>query len=155
MGTHSSILTWRIPWNPRGAWRATVHGGHNRVGHNLVTKQQKQSGQLCRVACSPLNPSTQDTDPNQPEGPRCPWEPTHEIWLSPSREKDFPGGSDGKASVHNAGDLGSIPGSGRFPGEGRSACGTSLPGGPEAAGLSGVKEREPLLQGNKQQPSGT
>ena len=31
---------------------------------------------------------------------------------------DFPGGSDGKASVYNVGDLGSIPGSGRFPGEG-------------------------------------
>ena len=31
---------------------------------------------------------------------------------------DFPGGSVGKASVYNAGDLGSIPGSGRFPGEG-------------------------------------
>ena len=30
----------------------------------------------------------------------------------------FPGGSDGKASVYNAGDLGSIPGSGIFPGEG-------------------------------------
>ena len=30
----------------------------------------------------------------------------------------LPGGSDGKASVYNAGDLGSIPGSGRFPGEG-------------------------------------
>ena len=30
----------------------------------------------------------------------------------------FSGGSDGKASVYNAGDLGSIPGSGRFPGEG-------------------------------------
>ena len=30
----------------------------------------------------------------------------------------FPGGSDGKASVSNAGDLGSIPGSGRSPGEG-------------------------------------
>ena len=30
----------------------------------------------------------------------------------------FPGGSDSKASVYNAGDLGSIPGSGRFPGEG-------------------------------------
>ena len=28
------------------------------------------------------------------------------------------GGSDGKASVYNEGDLGSIPGSGRFPGEG-------------------------------------
>ena len=28
------------------------------------------------------------------------------------------GGSDGKASVYNAGDPGSIPGSGRSPGEG-------------------------------------
>ena len=32
--------------------------------------------------------------------------------------KGFPGGSDGKASACNAGDLGSIPGSGRSPGEG-------------------------------------
>ena len=32
--------------------------------------------------------------------------------------EDFPGGSDSKASVYNVGDLGSIPGSGRFPGEG-------------------------------------
>ena len=32
--------------------------------------------------------------------------------------QDFPGGSDGKASAYNAGDLGSIPGSGRSPGEG-------------------------------------
>ena len=31
---------------------------------------------------------------------------------------DFPGGSDGKESVYNAGDLGSIPGSGRLPVEG-------------------------------------
>ena len=30
----------------------------------------------------------------------------------------FPGGSDGKASVCDAGDLGLIPGSGRSPGEG-------------------------------------
>ena len=30
----------------------------------------------------------------------------------------FPGGSDGKASAHNAGDPGLIPGSGRSPGEG-------------------------------------
>ena len=30
----------------------------------------------------------------------------------------LPGGSDGKASACNAGDLGSIPGSGRSPGEG-------------------------------------
>ena len=31
---------------------------------------------------------------------------------------DFPGGSDGKASAYNAGDLGSVPGLGRSPGEG-------------------------------------
>ena len=32
----------------------------------------------------------------------------------------FPGGSAGKESTCNAGDLGSIPGWGRFPGEGNS-----------------------------------
>ena len=31
---------------------------------------------------------------------------------------DFPGGSDGKVSAYNAEDPGSIPGSGRSPGEG-------------------------------------
>ena len=31
---------------------------------------------------------------------------------------DFPGDSDGKVSAYNAGDLGSIPGSGRSSGEG-------------------------------------
>ena len=31
---------------------------------------------------------------------------------------DFPGGSDGKAPAYNVGDRGSIPGSGRSPGEG-------------------------------------
>ena len=34
------------------------------------------------------------------------------------RPTDFPGGSDGKASVYNVKDLGSIPGLGRFPGKG-------------------------------------
>ena len=32
----------------------------------------------------------------------------------------FPGGSDGKASACNMEDLGSIPGSGRSPGEGNA-----------------------------------
>ena len=31
---------------------------------------------------------------------------------------NFPGSSDGKVSAYNAGDPGSIPGSGRSPGEG-------------------------------------
>ena len=29
MTTHSSILAWRIPID-RGAWQATVHGGHKQ-----------------------------------------------------------------------------------------------------------------------------
>ena len=33
---------------------------------------------------------------------------------------DFPGGSDGKASAYNMGDLGLIPGLGRSPVEGNS-----------------------------------
>ena len=32
-------------------------------------------------------------------------------------DKDFPGGSDGKAPAYNAGELGSIPGLGRSSGE--------------------------------------
>ena len=36
----------------------------------------------------------------------------------PRSKDDFPGGSDSKTSVYNVRDLGSIPGLGRFPGEG-------------------------------------
>ena len=38
--------------------------------------------------------------------------------MAPSPSMGFPGGSDGKASVCNVEDPGSIPGSGRSPGEG-------------------------------------
>ena len=42
-------------------------------------------------------------------------------WVAKSRTRlseGFPGGSDGKESTCNVGDLDSIPGLGRFPGEG-------------------------------------
>ena len=46
----------------------------------------------------------------------------HLLWFSPILRAVFspcfPGGSEGKAYACNAGDLGSIPGSGRSPGEG-------------------------------------
>ena len=45
----------------------------------------------------------------------------HKLFNKHFRKKipgEFPGGSDGKASAYNAGDPGSVPGSGRFPGEG-------------------------------------
>ena len=50
---------------------------------------------------------------------------THSSILAPRPKKgaqrniSFPGGSDGKASAYNAGDLGLIPRSGRSPGEGK------------------------------------
>ena len=40
------------------------------------------------------------------------------MFLTPQSDLGFPGGSNGKASACNAGDLGSIPGSGRSPREG-------------------------------------
>ena len=40
------------------------------------------------------------------------------ICMVPFDHLDFPHGSDSKASVYNAGDPGSVPGSGRSAGEG-------------------------------------
>ena len=42
----------------------------------------------------------------------------HQIIRSVNVMWGFPGGSDGKESTYTAGDLDSIPRSGRFPGEG-------------------------------------
>ena len=41
-----------------------------------------------------------------------------EVMLKTLRYLGFPGSSNDKVSACNAGDLGSIPASGRFPGEG-------------------------------------
>ena len=41
MATHPSILAWEIP-QTEVALRSAVHGGHKRVRHALVTKQQQQ-----------------------------------------------------------------------------------------------------------------
>ena len=60
------------------------------------------------------------------------------IWGTHQERKEkvlkIPGGSDGKASVYNAGDLGSIPGYGRFLREGNGnllqySCLENLMGG--------------------------
>ena len=46
------------------------------------------------------------------------WEPVIDICILLYIKYSFPGGSDGKESGCNAGDPSSIPGSGRYPGEG-------------------------------------
>ena len=53
-----------------------------------------------------------------PENTRGGLRPGHGMHTPPPREGGFPGGSEGKESARNAGDPGSIPGSGRSPGEG-------------------------------------
>ena len=52
---------------------------------------------------------------------------------------EFPGGSDGKASAYNEGNPGSIPGSGRSPGEGN--------GNPLPVFLPGKSHRQRSLVG--------
>ena len=63
----------------------------------------------------------------------------------------FPGGSEVKASARNAGDLGSIPGSGRSPGEGNgnplqySCLENSMDGGAWWAAVRGVTKSRTRL----------
>ena len=58
---------------------------------------------------------------SDPEENNC-YPPRHSsqlrFWYGLQAREGFPGGSDGKVSVCSAGDPGSIPGSGRSPGEG-------------------------------------
>ena len=66
-------------------------------------------------------------------------------------ERDLPGGLDGKASAYNLGDLGSIPGSGRSPGEGNgnplqySCLENPMGGGAWWATVHGVKKSRTRL----------
>ena len=79
-----------------GKWTEEPGGlqsmGWQRAGCDLATKQQQQRAV-----------------------------PRHTLSLESGTTNlymNFPGGSDGKASVYSVRDLGSIPGLGRFPGEG-------------------------------------
>ena len=67
------------------------------------------SAHLCPTICDPMDCST----PSLPV-------PHHLPEFAQVHVHCFPDGSDGKASTYNVGDLGSIPGSGRSPGEGNS-----------------------------------
>ena len=56
-------------------------------------------------------------DTLQERGEQPPPTGSRQISTLPPFSQDFPGGSDGKASAYNAGDLGLIPGLGRPSGE--------------------------------------
>ena len=42
MATHSNILAWKIPWTEEPGRLQSM--GHERVGYDIVTKQQQQQG---------------------------------------------------------------------------------------------------------------
>ena len=72
----------------------------------------------------------------------------------------FPGGSDGTESACNAGDPGSIPGSGRFPGEGngyplQSSCleNSMFRGAWRAIVLGVTKSRTQLSDSHRHTPN--
>ena len=75
------------------------------------------------------------------------WQDEALVYLAPG----FPGGSAVKASARNAGDLGSIPGPGRSPGEGNgiplqySCLGNPMDGGAWWATVHGVAKSRTRL----------
>ena len=97
MLTHSSILAWRISWTEEPGGLQPL--GSQRVGHNwsdLACTHGIYKGEKKRKIIEE------------------PWKCFYEL---NSFRLGFPGGSEVKASACNAGDLGSIPGLGRSPGE--------------------------------------
>ena len=104
MGTHSSILSWRLPGTEEPGGLLTM--GSHRVKYNwsdlaapaAVTRKRDLSNEV----------------------------PILVEWVGILKKKkkceyiigDFLSGSDGKESACNAGDLGLVPGLGRSPGEG-------------------------------------
>ena len=86
--------------------------GSQRRGHDLVTEQQQR-----------VKPKLVRSPPAAGAGVevfnREDWK-QRDFFGCLQLKTDFPGDSDGKVSAYNAGDLGSIPGSGRSSGEGNS-----------------------------------
>ena len=103
MATQSSILAYKILWTEEPGSQATVH----RVAKSWTWAGHKLSDWTCKL------PDTILTTLHML------WFTSHNststLLLSSQSMQGFPGGSVVKASARNAGDLGNIPGSGRFP----------------------------------------
>ena len=122
MAPHSSTLAWQIPWTQEPGRLQSM--GSLRVGHNWATSLSlftflhwRRKWQPTPVVCL-----------ENPRDGGAWWAAVYGVAQSRTRLKQlssssssslicwgFPGGSDGKASACNVGDLGLIPRSGRCP----------------------------------------
>ena len=123
-----SCLTLRDPLDgsPPGSPHSWDSPGKNtRVGcHFLLpcmkVKSESEVAQLCPTLRDPMDCSLPGSSVHGIFQARVlEWGATAFSSITTTIYKlSFPGGSDGKASVYNVGDPGSIPGSGRSPGKG-------------------------------------
>ena len=94
MSTQSSILAWRIPWTEEPGELQSM--GSQRVRHDWVTELTELYYRIKKV--------------------------NSVLWILPQLKNEWTHsrseGSEVKASACNVGDVGSIPRSGRSPGEG-------------------------------------
>ena len=114
MAAHSSILAWRIPGTgePVGVPSMGSHTTHMTAAATAVPG-------MIRVLKGSKNCNSQVVKALdlRSSGFISSWVRTP-LLVQQVLLYDFPGGSDGKPSAYNAGDQGSIPGSGISPGEG-------------------------------------
>ena len=122
MVTHSSALAWKLPWTEEPGRLQTMVS--RRVGHDWATSHslhfhasEKELATHSSVLALRI--------PGMGEPGGLPSMGSHKVghdWSDSAAAtvfRVFPGGSAGKESSYSLGDLGSIPGLGRSPGEGK------------------------------------
>ena len=130
MGSHSSTLVWKIPWMEEPGRLQSM--GSLRVGHDWATslllftfmhwrrKWQptpvflpgESQGRGSLVGCCLWGRTESDTTEVTQQ------QQQQSVWYRFQPAMGFPGGSDGKESAWNVGNLGLIPGLGSSPGKG-------------------------------------
>ena len=131
---HSSILAWRIPWTEEPDRLQSMGSQKSWTGLKWLSNLEADASSSYQLPSTPAPSSFTVLREKAAQ-----FLPNLSLWdgeVSTQNFKDiyfsffwkknfkdiylgfFPGGSVGKESACSAGDLGSIPGSGRFPGEG-------------------------------------
>ena len=113
LSTFSAVLSNALYISTHVTWKpGSLFGGCWAKRHNQAKEREKEG----MVTCSKWEPW--GSFPRQCLSEQPSWG-SFKLRYMHIHEFGFPGGSAGKESACNAGNLGSIPGLGRFPGEGK------------------------------------